>query len=248
MAVSFFVQTRYGLISNSRSVLRLEDVCVPKVGVQTGPFGSQLHNSDYADHGVPIITVEHIGDHTITGDSMPLVKPQDAKRLEKYSLRAGDVVFSRVGSVDRSALVSWKEEGWLFSGRLLRVRPNPSLADAGYLSYFFQLPRFKARMRLIAVGATMPSLNTAILKDVEVILPELAEQVAIRKILEVFDKKIETNRQLSRTLEGIAQTIFKSWFIDFDPVKAKMSGETLSVWTQRLPCSSLNPWRTQNLG
>ncbi len=225
MTSSSFSQTRYGLLADSRSIVRLEDVCVPKVGVQTGPFGSQLHNSDYADFGVPIITVEHIGEHTISGDSMPLVKPEDAKRLDKYSLKAGDIVFSRVGSVDRSALVSAKEEGWLFSGRLLRVRPSADKIDSGYLSYFFQLPRFKTHMRSIAVGATMPSLNTSMLKEIEVVLPNLVEQRIIRQILEVLDAKLANNKRLSKTLEDIAQTIFQSWFIDFDPVKAKMAGE-----------------------
>jgi type I restriction enzyme S subunit len=73
----------------------------------------------------------------------------------------------------------------------------------------------------------MPSLNTGLLSEVPIILPKIAEQRAIGKVLASLDAKIRINSGLSKTLEEIAQTIFKSWFIDFDPVKTKMSGERL---------------------
>lgn len=92
--------------------------------VQTGPFGSQLHKKDYVEVGTPIITVEHLGDNRITYQNLPKVSETDKKRLSKYIIREGDVIFSRVGSVDRRALVTKKENNWLFSGRCLRVRPD----------------------------------------------------------------------------------------------------------------------------
>ena len=92
--------------------------------VQTGPFGSQLHNKDYALVGSPIVTVEHLGNRHFTTQNLPLVSDTDKARLSKYILSEGDIVFSRVGSVDRCSYVSDKEIGWLFSGRCLRVRCN----------------------------------------------------------------------------------------------------------------------------
>src|SRR3990172_1230110 len=92
--------------------------------VQTGPFGSQLHQSDYKSAGTPIITVEHLGENKILHQNLPLVSDEDKNRLNKYVLEEGDIVFSRVGSVDRRAYVSEKEHGWMFSGRCLRVRSN----------------------------------------------------------------------------------------------------------------------------
>ena len=74
--------------------------------VQTGPFGSQLHMSDYQDEGTPIITVEHLGDNRIIHNNLPLVGEKDKNRLKKYVLAEGDIVFSRVGSVDRRAYVN----------------------------------------------------------------------------------------------------------------------------------------------
>src|SRR3990170_224582 len=85
--------------------------------VQTGPFGSQLHQSDYKPVGTPIITVEHLGENKILHQNLPLVSDEDRYRLNKYVIEEGDIVFSRVGSVDRRAYVGAKENGWLYSGR-----------------------------------------------------------------------------------------------------------------------------------
>ena len=215
----------YGFIALNRKIVALGDICVAKDGIQTGPFGSQLHSADYVDVGTPIIMVEHLGENIIKSESTPFVSDEDIKRLVKYTMKSGDIIFSRVGYVDKRALVKDVHEGWLFSGSLLRIRPDLNLVDATYLSYFFGFPRLKKYMGDVSVGATRPSINTSILKSIPVVLPELRVQKVIGEILANIDDKIACNHTLSKTLEDIAQTIFKSWFIDFDPVKAKMAGE-----------------------
>ena len=95
--------------------------------IKTGPFGSTLHQEDYVKVGTPIITVEHLGEVSLTTQNLPLVSNEDKKRLNSYILKEGDLAFSRVGSVDRCAIITNNEEGWLFSGRILRVRPNKSI-------------------------------------------------------------------------------------------------------------------------
>lgn len=225
MTSKTYEKSPYGPIISDRQIRPLFELCSDEGGIQTGPFGSQLHSSDYVSEGVPIITVEHLGENLIEGQLAPLVDQADVVRLKRYTLRTGDIVFSRVGSVDRRALVTAKEDGWMFSGRLLRVRPNHNLVDSAYLSYFFGLPGFKNYIRSIAVGATMPSLNTELLSNIPIVLPEIKEQQAIARILTCLDAKIQANTALSTTLEEIAQATFRSWFIDFDPVKAKTAGE-----------------------
>ena len=219
-----FKESLYGRIPDEWDIIPLKDLCHKPSGVQTGPFGSQLHQRDYVEQGTPILTVEHLNNNRITHENLPRVSIADQKRLARYTLKTGDIVFSRVGSVDRRSLVRKDEEGWLFSGRCLRVRPNIQKIDPGYLSWFFGLPNFQEYIRRIAVGATMPSLNTDLLGNVEVIVPPLPEQRAIASILGALDDKIELNRQMNRTLEAIAQALFKSWFVDFDPVWAKKEG------------------------
>lgn len=214
-------ETEYGFFNQNWEFNRLGDLCVKDNGVQTGPFGSQLHQKDYVNEGTPIITVEHLGENRILHDNIPMVSDEDRDRLSKYDLKPGDIVFSRVGSVDRRTLVRMEEDGWLFSGRCLRVRPKAELIDSEYLSYFFGLSGFKDFIRRIAVGATMPSLNTKLLSDVPIYHPSLTEQRAIAHILGSLDDKIELNRRINQTLEAMARAIFKSWFVDFDPVRAK---------------------------
>jgi len=188
--------------------------------VQTGPFGSQLHHKDYVLVGTPIVTVEHLGKRKMTRQNLPCVSEADKNRLSKYTLRYGDLVFSRVGSVDRCSWVSEDEDGWMFSGRCLRVRPNdPSEIYHKYLYYFFSLESTKDFVRNIAVGATMPSINTRLLSEVPISFPGIEEQRQIGDVLSALDDRIEANTAINHHLEQIAQAIFKSWFVDFEPSK-----------------------------
>jgi type I restriction enzyme S subunit len=218
------IETPYGSFPDDYHLDELEDLCVKKIGIQTGPFGSQLHNSDYVSVGIPILTVEHLGENRILHENLPRVTEADRQRLARYSIIKGDIIFSRVGSVDRRALVRDEEDGWLFSGRCLRVRPDPEKLDSIFLSYLMGLPSFQEYIRKIAVGATMPSINTEILNRIPVCYPPLSTQHAIARNLGSLDDKIELNRQMNETLEAMARAIFQSWFVDFDPVRAKAEG------------------------
>ena len=173
--------------------------------VKTGPFGSALHERDYVDDGTPIITVEHLSEHGIAHYGLPLVSDADRSRLRSYGLRAGDIVFSRVGSVDRNSLVSKKEDGWLFSGRLLRIRTSDRSVHPPYLSYHFHSEPFKKRIRSVAVGQTMASLNTQILKEVGIVLPTPPEQRAIAEALSDVDSSIKSLKTLIAKKKAIKQ-------------------------------------------
>ena len=179
--------------------------------VKTGPFGSSLHESDYVRDGTPIITVEHLGEFGVTHFNLPLVSDSDRRRLLAYSLEIGDIVFSRVGSVDRNALIRPDEEGWLFSGRVLRVRPDRQKAFAPFLSCQFHGERFKGLVRNVAVGQTMACLNTQILKGIAVVLPSLREQTAIAEVLSDMDAELaalEQRRDKTRALkQGMMQEL-----------------------------------------
>lgn len=182
--------------------------------IQTGPFGSQLHMSDYKTEGTPIITVEHLGENRILHNNLPLVGQEDWQRLIKYTLKEGDIVFSRVGSVDRRVYVTKDEDGWMFSGRCLRVRANKEKVNQKFLSFYFGQESFKETIRRIAVGATMPSINTTILSEVEISIPDIKYQTAIASVLSSFDDKIDLLHRQNKTLEQIAETIFRQWFVE----------------------------------
>jgi type I restriction enzyme S subunit len=189
----------------------LKDIAVS----QTGPFGSQLHEKDYVQNGTPIVTVEHLGEIGFRLDNLPKVSDADKKRLSKYILKEGDIVFSRVGSIDRCAYVSKNEEGWLFSGRCLRVRFNKR-ADPKYISYYFRQKYFKKMMLNISVGATMPSLNTSLMDSILLFLPVKDSQQRIASVLSALDAKIKLNNRINTELEAMAKTLYDYWFVQFD--------------------------------
>ena len=167
--------------------------------IQTGPFGSQLHKEDYVPVGTPIVTVEHLGNRVFTEQNLPLVSDADRDRLHKYILKKGDIVFSRVGSVDRCSYVDAAHDGWMFSGRCLRVRPNAEL-DPMFLYYYFCLEETKQFVRNIAVGATMPSINTKLLGEVPITFPCVDKQKRIAQLLAAIDDKIENNDKINDNL------------------------------------------------
>ena len=179
--------------------------------IQTGPFGSQLHKEDYVETGTPIVTVEHLGNRVFTEQNLPRVSDSDKARLIKYTLSTGDIVFSRVGSVDRCSYVDKSHDGWMFSGRCLRVRPTEPV-DSLYLYYYFCLEETKQFVRNIAVGATMPSINTKLLGEVEIALPDLNNQKRIAAVLSSLDDKIENNQKLNDNLQQQAAALFSSLY------------------------------------
>lgn len=208
--------------------------------IQTGPFGSQLHKEDYVETGTPIVTVEHLGNRVFTEQNLPRVSDSDKARLIKYTLSTGDIVFSRVGSVDRCSYVDKSHDGWMFSGRCLRVRPTEPV-DSLYLYYYFCLEETKQFVRNIAVGATMPSINTKLLGEVEIALPDLNNQKRIAAVLSSLDDKIENNQKLNDNLADLLQTIYQERFVnDILAVNQGVLSDICSYSRDKVAVSELN--------
>lgn len=208
--------------------------------IQTGPFGSQLHKEDYVDIGTPIVTVEHLGRKRFSEQNLPCVSAQDKERLSKYILQEGDIVFSRVGSVDRCSYVSKEYAGWMFSGRCLRVRPNADI-DSQFLYYYFTLETTKQFVRGIATGATMPSINTKFMGEVPVVYPSIEIQRKIAGILSAIDNKIDVNNAINENLADLLQTIYQERFSDVSlaSVQGNLS-DLCTYFKDRVPISQLN--------
>jgi len=196
-----YKRTEVGVIPEDWDVFQLQDI----TNVKTGPFGSSLHEKDYVNDGTPIITVEHLSENGVVHCNLPMVSDSDKERLKAYILEENDVVFSRVGSVDRNSIIGKKEIGWLFSGRLLRVRPKTKILFSPFLSYQFHSEPFKNRIRGVAVGQTMASLNTQILNSIEIFLPPLPEQNAIAAALSDADGLIGALETLIAKKRAIKQ-------------------------------------------
>ena len=184
--------------------------------IKTGPFGSLLHASDYVDDGTPIVTTEHFKNGKLPEekDGLPQVNKADAERLAQYAAAKGDILFSRVGSVDINAEVTAAQEGWLFSGRVLRARPDSGIALSDYLHYELETEGVRRSVLNRAVGGTMASINTIILEQTEIQLPKsLKEQAQIGQILNNLDSLITLHQRELELLKNIKKSMLEKMFV-----------------------------------
>ncbi|MFK4752214.1 restriction endonuclease subunit S [Oceanobacter antarcticus] len=186
--------------------------------IKTGPFGTKLKASEYSEVGVPVISVGEVQLGRLTlHERTPKVDVDVTARMPEYLLETGDIVFGRKGAVERSARVRSEEDGWFLGSDGIRLR-LPDCCDSRFIAYSFLTTAHKQWMVQHAAGTTMASLNEKIIRLIPLSLPPLPIQKAIADNLEVIDNKIALNRQINTTLESMAQALFKSWFVDFDPV------------------------------
>jgi type I restriction enzyme S subunit len=195
---------------------------------QTGPFGSQLHSYDYVSRGVPVVPTEGIGRRRLLTNGIPEVAEETAARLSRHRLKSGDILFARRGvqATGLSAIVTPKQEGWLCGTGAILLRITGKVIDPEFLSFFLSADESVLWLKQHAVGAVMPNLNEGVIRQIPLMLPPLAEQKAIATVLGALDDKIDLNRQMNATLEAMARTLFQSWFVDFDPVRAKLDARS----------------------
>jgi type I restriction enzyme S subunit len=200
-----------------------------------GPFGSNLVSKDYVDQGVPVIRGQNMGGRWVAGD-FAYVSTEKAGALSANTARPGDIVFTQRGTLGQVALVPNSSfEAYVVSQSQMKLTVDPKKADSLFLYYLFSSPVQQEYIRQNSIQVGVPHTNLGILRDTPVILPKSVDvQQAISRQLGTLDDKIELNRRMNETLEAMARAIFQSWFVDFDPVRAKASGESPDSVCQRL--------------
>lgn len=196
--------------------------------LQTGPFGSQLHSYDYVSTGVSVVPTEAIGSRRINHENLPQISAQKAASLSRHLLRKGDILFARRGvqATGKTALVREAECGFLCgTGAIrLRLRTPHRILTPEYLSHMLSTSASIDWFKFHSIGATMPNLNEGIIKTFSFDLPPLSEQRTIATTLDALDDKIDLNRQMNETLEAMARAVFRDWFVEFNPTRAKAKG------------------------
>jgi restriction endonuclease S subunit len=198
--------------------------------VANGSFASLKANVQYLSGSSPekfAVLVRTLDFNRNWNEDFVWVNESAFKFLKKSSLNEGDLVLCNVGSV--GIVFEVPDLGTpmtLGPNSVLCRTKNPDEIRQRFLYYYFLSPAGQALLEELSGGSTVqPKFNKTVLRNSEIEVPDLPHQDFAIRILGGVDSKIAANNALSKTLEDIAQTIFKSWFIDFDPVKAKMAGE-----------------------
>lgn len=189
-----------------------------------GPFGSDLVSADYTDHGIPVIRGQNMGGRWVSGE-FAYVSPAKAEALTANLARPGDLVFTQRGTLGQVSIVpDERYDCYLLSQSQMKLTADPEIAEPTFLYYVFRSPQQLEYIRQHAIQTGVPHTNLGILRNTPLYLPPISEQKTIARILGSLDDKIELNQRMNETLEATARALFKSWFVDFDPVRAKAEG------------------------
>lgn len=207
--------------------------------IQPGPFGSQLHNSDYSESGTPIIMPKDMIDGKISHSNLIFVGEEHTKRLCRHQVHAGNLMVARKGDVRKCVFITENEDGWMTGSDCLKVALKESYCYPRFIYYQLRSPFIGRWLEKISIGATMPSINTSLLSSIELVLPSLKEQKRIADILSAYDNLIENNQKQIKLLEEAAQRLYKQWFIDL-----RYPGHETTPIVDGLP----KGWRNVTLG
>lgn len=182
--------------------------------IQPGPFGSQLHNSDYSKEGTPIIMPKDIVGGAIVHSGLLKVSEEHVKRLSRHQVYEGNLMVARKGDVRKCAYITANENGWMTGSDCLKVVLDESKCYPKFIYYQLRSEHIGRWLEKVSIGATMPSLNTGLLSGIEMALPPIEIQKQIAGNLSVYDDLIENNRKQIKLLEEAAQRLYKEWFVD----------------------------------
>lgn len=199
-------------------------------GLVDGPFGSNLPASCYTNSGIPVIRGSNLslGFHRFSADGFVFVSEETASRLERSLCRPGDIIFTKKGTIGQTGIVprDLPFDRFLISSNQMKLTVDRRVADPHYVYYYVSSPASREKIVRDSEATGVPKTNVQYLRGFPILLPSIPEQKAIARVLGTLDDKIELNRRMNETLEAMARAIFKSWFVDFDPVKAKAEGKT----------------------
>ena len=175
--------------------------------IQTGPFGRQLHTSDYVDVGIPVMMPKNIQNRRILTEGIARITDEDADRLARHRVQDGDLVYSRRGDVEKHALIGPREIGWLCGTGCLLLRPGSGWPSPLYTSLSLNQPGSCAWISQHAIGAKMPNLNTGILSTVPLLAPPDALIEAFAELTRPLNKLSVSNDVENTTLATLCDTL-----------------------------------------
>ena len=206
----------------------LEELLGGRKNVIGGPFGSKLTQKDYTNAGVPVIRGSNMisTGRWLSGEFVYVSEEKVEADLRSNLAVSGDIVVTQRGTLGQVAIVP-EEHGldrYVISQSQMAVRVPERAADRDFVYYFLQSPQFVAHVETSTIQTGVPHINLGILRSTPATWPAKEQQTKLASILTALDDKIELNRRMNETLEAMARAIFKDWFVDFGPTRAKAEG------------------------
>lgn len=187
--------------------------------------GYAFKSSDWTATGVPVVKIANVKEGSLEMDGCSFVSDNVANAAGEFALRRGDVLIAMTGYIGDAAVVREEDLPAVLNQRVGRFTvSDQSRLDARFLFYLLRDKGVRQEIEGLGYGSAQPNVSPTLIHNIVVPLPPLPEQRAIAHILGTLDDKIELNRRISETLEAMARALFKSWFVDFDPVRAKAEG------------------------
>ncbi|NNJ24641.1 restriction endonuclease subunit S [Alienimonas chondri] len=195
----------------------------------TGPFGSQIGSRFFRECGVPVLRGSNLSAEIgirLNENGLVFIDEDLAKTFGRSTARRGDLVFTCWGTIDQVGLITGDSrfDRYIVSNKQMKLTPDPRKASSLYLYYYFSSPAVRKEIVANGIGTSVPGFNLGQLKAWHVPLPSLCKQEQIASVLGSFDKQISLLERQNATLEAAARAVFRSWFVDFDPVRAKLDG------------------------
>lgn len=205
-------------MSNRKTIL-LGDICEIT-------SSKRVKMADYVDAGVPFYRSKEIIEKS-NGNDISTELFISHEHFEKIKSKfgapiAGDILLTSVGTLGIPYQVKTKDKFYFKDGNLTWFRNFSVRVNPKFLYYWLSSPVAKRKFDEVTIGSTQKALTIVALKSIEIELPSIQVQNHIVIILDSLNSKLSNNRQINQTLEQIAQAIFKSWFIDFEPTRAKV--------------------------
>jgi type I restriction enzyme S subunit len=186
--------------------------------IAMGPFGSNIKVATFKSTGIPIISGQHLHETRMRDFEFNFITEEHAETLKNSNVYRGDVIFTHAGNIGQVSFIPGNSAytRYVISQRQFYLRPNMEELDGEYITYYFKSPLGQHQLLANANQTGVPSLAqpATYLKNLEVLLPPIKEQKAIASVLSSLDDKIDLLHRQNKTLEAMAETLFRQWFVE----------------------------------
>ena len=204
--------------------VRIEDIAKK---IAMGPFGSDIKTDNFVPFGIPVIRGINLSSGRFHPEGFVFLTEEKADKLANSNAFPGDIIFTHRGTLGQVGLIpDVPFKRYIVSQSQMKMTCDLQFADPRFIYYYFKSSVGQHALLLNTSQTGVPAISRPVtsLKSIELSLPPLPFQHAIAHILGSLDDKIELNRRMNETLEAMARALFKDWFVEFGPVRAKMEG------------------------